>query len=159
MSEGQRNRSSSVLLIELHDSPEGSALLALGGRVQDLDPEIYRRALVEEKTLVRIWGVRGAPYVVPTLYGHIFTIGALPDDDESLASLLSGDALRLQEAGAPAREAFDKAVEAVEAVLDRPMRKRDLSEALHGASRDHLSRGAKVVRSDISRMACCALSV
>ena len=119
-------------LIGLHDSPEGSALLALGARLQDLDPETYRRALLEDRTLVRVWGVRGAPYVVPTSDAHIFTIGAMPKDDESLASLLTGDMLRLQNAGVPAREAFDKTVEAVDAVLDRPMRKRDLSEALHG---------------------------
>lgn len=119
-------------LIGLHDSPESSALLALGARVQDLDREAYRRSLVEQKTLVRVWGVRGAPYVVPTRHAHIYTKGALPEDDESLASLLSGDMLRLQDAGVSAREAFDKTVEAVEAVLDRPMRKQDLSEALHG---------------------------
>lgn len=118
--------------IGLHDSPEGSALLALGARIRDLDPEIYERALVAKKTLVRVWGARGAPYVVPTRDGHIFTTGALPDDDESLASLLGGDASKLLETGVPVREAFDKGVEAVEAVLDRPMRKRDLSKALHG---------------------------
>ncbi|MDQ3752211.1 MAG: winged helix DNA-binding domain-containing protein [Actinomycetota bacterium] len=119
-------------LTGLHDSPEGSALLALGARLQDLDLETYRRALLEDKRLVRVWGVRGAPYVVPTRDAHIFTNGALPQDDESLASLLTGDMLRLQDAGMPAREAFDMAVEAVDAVLDRPMRKGELSEALHG---------------------------
>lgn len=100
--------------------------------MQDLDPETYRCALLEDKTLVRVWGVRGAPYVVPTSDTHIFTNGALPQGDESLAALLTGDMLRLQNAGVSAREAFDKTVEAVDAVLDRPMRKRDLSEALHG---------------------------
>lgn len=119
-------------LIGLHDSPEGSALLALRARLQDLDPETYRCALLEDRTLVRVWGVRGAPYVVPTRDAHIFTNGALPQDDESLASLLTGDMLGLQNAGVSAREAFDKTVEAVDAVLDRPMRKRDLSVALHG---------------------------
>ena len=138
LAHGLRERSSTdslercAGLIGLHDSPEGSALLALGARLQHLDPATYRRALLEDKTLVRVWGVRGAPYVVPTRDAHIFTSGALPQDDESLASLLTGDLLRLQDAGVPAREAFDKTVEAVDAVLDRPMRKSDLSEALHG---------------------------
>lgn len=135
---GLRERSSKASLERcagltgLHDNPEGSALSALGARLEDLDPEMYQRALYEEKTLVRLWGMRGAPYVVPTRDAHVFTTGALPEDDESLATMLTGDMSRLQDAGVSAREAFKSAVEGVEAVLDRPMRKRDLSEALHG---------------------------
>ena len=135
---GLRERSSTdslercAALSGLQDNPEGSALSALGARLKDLDLETYQRALYEEKTLVRLWGMRGAPYVVPTRDAHVFTIGALPEDDDSLATMLTGDMSKLHDAGVSALEAFESAVEGVEEVLNGPMRKRDLSEALHG---------------------------
>ena len=57
---------------------EAHAALALHARVDDVTVADVGRALKRDKTLLTIWAMRGAPYVVPTGEAAIFTAGRCP---------------------------------------------------------------------------------
>ncbi len=72
------------------NTPPGSAALALHARVAGLTPADLDRALAVDNTLVRLWSVRGAPYIVPTRDAAPFSVGLLPDDEESMRAFVNG---------------------------------------------------------------------
>ena len=74
----------------LQDSPPGAATTAFHARVVDLTPSVLERALAVDRTLVRTWAMRGAPYVVPTAELSVFTTGVLPVDEEARKNLIQG---------------------------------------------------------------------
>lgn len=103
----------------VQDTPPGSAALALHARVQDLTPEDLRRAVEEEKSLLRAWSLRGAPYLFPTSDAPVFTLGVLPEDEESLRTFIWGVVPALEQVGISASELVEWTALALEEVLDR----------------------------------------
>ena len=64
----------------LQGTPPGAAALALHARLDGLTPERVRRALERDKTLIQIWSLRAAEWIVPTKDLDVFTLVAQPDD-------------------------------------------------------------------------------
>lgn len=77
-------------LCGLQDSPPGSAAVALHARVEGLTPRALDQALAVDRTLVRTWAMRGAPFVVPTADLAVFTTGVLPVDEDARTRLVVG---------------------------------------------------------------------
>jgi len=105
----------------VRNTPPGSAALALHARVAGLTPEAVERALGEGKTLVEVLGMRLSPHIVPAREAAVFTVGALPADEESLRATLPALAPALDQAGMTATEALRKAADAASAELDGRM--------------------------------------
>ncbi len=74
----------------IRNTPPGSAALAFHARVARLTPADLDRALAVDKTLVQLWRVRGAPYIVSTRDAAPFSVGLLPDDEESMRAFVNG---------------------------------------------------------------------
>ena len=75
-------------LCGLQDSPPGAAAMALHARVEGITPRVLEQALAADRTLVRTWAMRGAPYVVPTVDLPVFTTGVLPVDEDARTNLI-----------------------------------------------------------------------
>ena len=115
----------------IRNTPPGSAALALPARVADLTPAVVERALAEDKTLVEVLAMRISPHVVPARDAAVFTLGALPIEEESLRKVLANLAAGLIEAGISASEALEQAAEAAHAELEAGMLARGtLSEGM-----------------------------
>ncbi|MGH2351903.1 MAG: winged helix DNA-binding domain-containing protein [Chloroflexota bacterium] len=113
----------------LQNTPPGSAALALQGRIDGLTPGDVDLALARDKTLIQVWSVRGAPYVVSTVDLPVFTRGVLPEDEDAARFLLRP---HLDEIGMPAAEAIERTAVAIEDALDgRTLTKDDLLEELN----------------------------
>lgn len=91
----------------VQDSPPGSAQTALNARVRGLTPALVDDALTRDRTMVRTWSVRGAPYVVPTEQASVFTTGVLPPDEPALRHFLPGAAPSVERLGLGLGEAAD----------------------------------------------------
>jgi hypothetical protein len=118
----------------VQDTPPGNAAVALAARVAKLVPDDVGRALHEDRTLLRILGLRGAAHVVPRRDGVVFGPGALAADEASLREQLSGSWPDIESPGWTAREALGSVVGVLSAVLAdaEPRTKGQLSESLHG---------------------------
>src|SRR5829696_4287683 len=88
----------------IQDTPLNTATLAFWARVEALGPAEVGHALAADKSLLALWSVRGAPYVVPVGEAGVFTTGALPVDQPSFGVFLGGWAGSLQAAGLSATE-------------------------------------------------------
>jgi hypothetical protein len=86
----------------IQETPHATAPLALAARVEALTPQQVQTALAEDRTLLAVWAMRGAPYLVPAGDLGVFTAGALPADEASFAVFLAGWAAPVAEAGIPA---------------------------------------------------------
>ena len=112
----------------IQNTPPGSAALALHARVEGLVPADLDRALGQDRTLLLLWSVRGAPYLVPTRDSAVFTVGALPSDEASFRVLLQGVAKPVEATGIPAAEALERTAAAMREALDgRVLSKGELS--------------------------------
>ena len=80
----------------IQETPKLTAALALHARVDDVTVADVARAL-NDKTLLTVWAMRGAPYVVPTAEAAIFTAGALPVGEDSWRRFFGGWATSLSE--------------------------------------------------------------
>lgn len=102
----------------IQETPKLTALLALHARVDDVSLAEVDRALKHDKTLLTIWAMRGAPYVVPTDEAAIFTTGALPVGEDSWRTIYGGWATSLSERdvslSALARQAAETAFEVLD---------------------------------------------
>lgn len=105
----------------VRNTPPGSAALAAQARVTGLPPDAIDRALAEDKTLVEVLGMRSSPQVVPARDMAVFTLGALPADEESLRAALSALTPALDQAGMSATEALQRAADAACEELDGRM--------------------------------------
>ncbi len=74
----------------VQNSPPGSALVALNARVQGMTLAWFDEAVAAEKCLLQTWGMRGAPFYVPTDEASVFTAGVLPQTEASLRHFLPG---------------------------------------------------------------------
>lgn len=91
----------------IQDSPPGSALLALHARVEGTTPEVLETALGEDRSLLRTWSLRGAPYFFPTADAAVFTAGVLPPTEGATRQLLLGVGPALDELGLSLAEVVD----------------------------------------------------
>lgn len=107
----------------VQNSPPGSALLALGARVQDLTESQLDAAVAEQRTLLQTWSVRGAPFFFPTTDAHVFTTGVLPATPDARRQLVIGVAPALESVGL----GIDEAVGLIDAELDAVLRGRRLA--------------------------------
>lgn len=101
----------------IQDSPPGSALLALNARLRGVSGETLGHALEVEKTLLRTWSMRGAPFIVPTADAAVFTTGVLPPTEESLRRFLPGLVPSVDTLGITITEAVDLAASEITGVL------------------------------------------
>src|SRR5688572_12801218 len=117
----------------LQTTPPGAAPLALHARLEGLSPERVTRALEKDKSLIQIWSLRAAEWVVPTRDIDVFTLGVLPDDEEGLRYVLWGfTPLVLDTIGMDATEAVLAAADAAWEALEsgRALTKRELGPAM-----------------------------
>jgi hypothetical protein len=116
----------------IQETPLGSAVVALLTRVEGLSPDALEVALAGEQSLVTLWSVRGAPYVVPADDLGAFTVGALPLDAASFRQSLGGWSAALEEAGLDLFETVEQMVSAANALLDgRTMNVNELRDAIY----------------------------
>jgi hypothetical protein len=102
----------------VQETPHGTAPLALAARVEELTPRQVEAALAADRTLLAVWAMRGAPYLVPTGDLGVFTAGALPADEASFAVFLAGWAAPVAEAGIPAATLAGRLAAAAREALD-----------------------------------------
>jgi Winged helix DNA-binding domain len=74
----------------IQETPTSSAPIALLARVTDLTENTLSQALGSDRSLITLWAMRGAPYVVPAGDLWTFSIGALPRDAKSFRTSLGG---------------------------------------------------------------------
>jgi Winged helix DNA-binding domain len=118
----------------VQDTPPGNAGVALAARLDGFTPAALEDALLDDRSLLRFLGPRGAAYVVPRGDATVFGPGSLASDEESLREQLSGSWPPIEAAGWTAREALAMVLGVLAAVVaDGESRtKGQLSEALHG---------------------------
>jgi len=118
----------------VQDTPPGNAGVALAARLDGFTPAALEDVLLDDRTLLRFLGPRGAAYVVARQDATVFGPGSLAADEESLREQLSGSWPPIEAAGWSAREALSMVVGVLAAVVaDGESRaKGQLSEALHG---------------------------
>ncbi len=90
----------------IQDSPPGSALLALHARVRTTAEQV-QRAIAEERSLMRTWSMRGAPFCFPVTDAAVFTTGVLPPSEAAMRHLLPGAEPALDGLGMGLGEAVD----------------------------------------------------
>jgi hypothetical protein len=99
------------------NTPPGSAQLALRVRA-DVTAEDVARAIEEEHSLVQIWSLRGSPCIVTAAELPLFTVGLLPDDEESWQAVLQGFLPVIKQLGRSATETMELVIEATRDALD-----------------------------------------
>jgi hypothetical protein len=121
-------------VVGVQDAPPGTAALALAARVAKLTPGDVDCALHDERSLLRIAGLRGVPHLVPRCDAGVFGPGGLAADEESLREQLGSAWTAIDTPGWTAREALGAVIGVLTAVLAdaEPRTKGELSEALHG---------------------------
>jgi hypothetical protein len=102
----------------IQETPLRTAALALHARVTGVSTDEVDRALRVDKTLLTIWGPRGAPYLVPAGEVAVFTTGALPAGEDSWRTFFGGWAASLGERKVPLEGLVREAAEAAREVLD-----------------------------------------
>ncbi len=132
----------------IQETPMGTAGVAVQARVEGLRPAVLERASDEHRSLVTIWSVRGAPYMVPAADLGAFTVGALPLDAASFRHSMGGWSDALEEAGLDVRATLEEMVAAAVQLLDgRTMNVNDLRDQI----RTRVRSLSKVRRPDFTR--------
>ncbi|RZS43616.1 winged helix DNA-binding protein [Herbihabitans rhizosphaerae] len=101
----------------IQNSPPGSALAALGARVDNVTRERVDELAGEEKSLLQTWCMRGSPFYFPTVDASVFTTGVLPATETARVHLIIGVEGALNELGMGLDEAVEITAEEIEAVL------------------------------------------
>ncbi|HEY8471326.1 MAG TPA: winged helix DNA-binding domain-containing protein [Natronosporangium sp.] len=129
---GRRALATAAGACGIQETPTGSAALALLARVDGLTPATFDRALTRDRTLVTLWSVRGAPYVVPTSDLAVFSQGALPLDAGSFKQALGGWADALARARVDPITTLEQLVLAARELLDgRQLNVNELRDQLY----------------------------
>ena len=115
---GPRSVTKAAAACGVQETPLGSAATAFRARVEKLTPALLDRTLFEDRTLVSLWAMRGAPYVVPAKDLGVFTVGALPLDPVSFKRSLGGWSDALEKVGLDPFETLERMASAAQAVLD-----------------------------------------
>jgi Winged helix DNA-binding domain len=129
---GHRSVTKAAAACGIQETPLGSAAIAFHARVEKLAPALLDRALLEDRTLVCLWAMRGAPYVVPAKDLGVFTVGALPLDSVSFKQSLGGWSDALEDAGLDPFETLERMTSAAKALLDhRTLNVNDLRDRIY----------------------------
>ena len=129
---GPRSVTKAAAACGIQETPIGTAAVAFLARVENLTPSVLDRARIEDRTLVCLWAMRGAPYVVPTEDLGVFTVGALPLNPPSFKQSLGGWSDALEKAGLDTFETLDRMISAAHALLDgRTLNVNDLRDAIY----------------------------
>ena len=108
-----------VATLGIQNTPPDSALLALGARLQDFSPEKLNQALITDKTLIHLWSLRSAPYIVPVTDLPVFTMGLLPAKEADCLYMMRGAAEHLRKFNLTATQAVELTTNALLIVLGR----------------------------------------
>ncbi len=120
----------------IQETPTSSAAVALLARVTDLTPESLDEALFANRTLITLWAMRGAPYLVPARDLWTFSVGALPLDARSFRTSLGGWSDALEAAGLDPFETLRSMRSAAETILDgRTMNVNELRDRIYARVR------------------------
>jgi hypothetical protein len=129
---GHRSVTKAAAACGIQETPLASAAIAFRARVEKLTPALLDRALVEDRTLVCLWAMRGAPYVVPAADLGVFTAGALPLDPVSFKQSLGGWSDALEDAGLDPFETLERMTSAARTLLDdRTLNVNDLRDRIY----------------------------
>jgi hypothetical protein len=115
---GSRSLVRAAAACGIQETPHGSAAAALGARVDGLTPAALDRAMVRDRTVIQVWSLRGAPYVVPARDLGVFTGGAMPVDRASFNVFLGGWAPAIERAGLDPFHLLDRMASATRSLLD-----------------------------------------
>lgn len=102
----------------IQETPTGSAASAFAARVEGLSLVDLEHAKVEDRSVVTLWSVRGAPFVVPASDFTTFSVGALPVDSASFEQSLGGWAGALRDADVDINETLDQMIAIATELLD-----------------------------------------
>ncbi len=115
----------------VQDSPPGSAALALNARIEGLTLQQLEKCLISDRTLVELWCMRGAPYLVPANEAAVFTTGLLPDDEASCRFFIQGATEHLRLFGLQATKIVAHTAQCLPQILDgRQLTKDELGKEL-----------------------------
>jgi hypothetical protein len=115
----------------IQNTPPGMAALALHARITDLTPAALDHALALDRTLLQVWSMRAAPYLIPTRDIAVFSAGLLPEDEESLRFFMGGAGPHLDLFGMSGTEVVERTAAALPEILDgRELTKDELGVAL-----------------------------
>jgi hypothetical protein len=116
----------------IQETPTSSASVALLARVTNLTPKALNQALLADRTLITLWAMRGAPYLVPAGDLWAFSIGALPLDGGSFRTSLGGWSDALEAAGLDPFELLQSMRSAADSILDgRSMNVNELRDRIY----------------------------
>jgi Winged helix DNA-binding domain len=120
-------------VVGVQDTPPGNAGVALAARVADLTPAVVDAALHDDRSLLRILGLRGAAHLVPRRDAVVYGPGAVAVDEDALREQLGSAWTAIDTPGWTAREALGSVVGVLAAVLAdaEPRTKGEVSESLH----------------------------
>jgi hypothetical protein len=128
---GARSLTRAAAACGIQETPIASAAPAFLARVENLTPALLHRALAEDRNLVALWSMRGAPHVVSAEDLGVFTVGALPLDVASFKYSLGGWADALEEAGLDPFVILEHMISAAKKLLDgRTMNVNDLRDEI-----------------------------
>jgi hypothetical protein len=102
----------------IQETSRRTAGLAVHARVAGLDSVDLDHALRRGKTVVMVWAMRGAPYIVPVGDAAVFTTGALPMGEASLKTFFGGWAAPLTATGLSLAGLVTRAADTAREVLD-----------------------------------------
>jgi hypothetical protein len=125
---------SSAAIAGMQTSRVDSAAVAFAVRDPTSMPDDLTRALTGARSLVTVWAMRGAPYVVPTDDLPVFTTGAAPDPTLSLPEFAAGWVEHLREHGIDLDELIGDIVAAARETLRQgPLPVDDLRTRLYAS--------------------------
>ena len=102
----------------IQESSLGAAGISFHARVRGVTTDRLQSALSVDKSLVMVWAMRGAPYIVPTDEIATFTTGSLPTGEGSLRTYFGGWASALRDVGSSLEDLVTRAAEVAAQVLD-----------------------------------------
>ncbi len=102
-----------------------AAKLALRVRVKDLAPEDVERALWQDRTVARVWSVRGTVHLVPSDEFAVFVRGCSSRQEARIANWRARSGASL--------ESTERLVAAATSAMDRPRTRGDITERVRVA--------------------------
>jgi hypothetical protein len=130
----------------VQDSPPGSALLALHARVRDITADRVDHSLADDKSLLRSWSMRGAPFHFPSADLPVFTTGVLPPTEAALRQFVLGAGPSVDELDLTITEAADLTEAEIRDVLSgRRLPIGELGTELAGRIAPHLTKKQRAV--------------
>lgn len=131
------NLETAVGEVGLPDFPPGSALAALAARMSRPYPGVLADAF-EQRSVVRLRAMRGAPIVARKTDYDVFALGMLPRDERSMRAFIGPAAKSVDAAGFSVLEAVEVVTnEAVRALARGPLDR----DALHAELRRRVPKG------------------